>query len=183
MVLSLVSSCYTFSFLSKKLHSVIWPKWSHMICCCCCWVASVVSDSVRPYRRQSTRLPCPWQEHWNGLPFPSPMRETEKWKSSHSVVSDSSRPHGLQPTKLLRPWDFPGKSTGVECHCLRHHMRYGLPKSLYQPGHNPFPLFISTHINNLRYTDDTTLMAESEEELKSPWWKWKKRVKKLAYST
>ena len=23
------------------------------------------------------------------------------------------------------------------------------------------------HINNLRYTDDTTLMAESEEELKS----------------
>ena len=28
------------------------------------------------------------------------------------------RPHGLQPTKLLRPWDFPGKSTGVGCHCL-----------------------------------------------------------------
>ena len=29
-----------------------------------------------------------------------------------------SRPHGLQPTRLLRPWDFPGKSTGVGCHCL-----------------------------------------------------------------
>ena len=29
-------------------------------CCCCCWVASVVSDSVRPHRRQPTRLPCPW---------------------------------------------------------------------------------------------------------------------------
>ena len=28
------------------------------------------------------------------------------------------RPHGLQPTRLLRPWDFPGKSTGVGCHCL-----------------------------------------------------------------
>ena len=27
-------------------------------------------------------------------------------------------PHGLQPTRLLRPWDFPGKSTGVGCHCL-----------------------------------------------------------------
>ena len=26
-------------------------------CCCCCWVASVVSDSVRPHRRQPTRLP------------------------------------------------------------------------------------------------------------------------------
>ena len=36
------------------------------------------------------------------------------------------------------------------------------------------------NINNLRYADDTTLMAESEEELKSLWWKWKKRVKKLA---
>ena len=33
----------------------------------------------------------------------------------------------------------------------------------------------------LRYADDTTLMAESEEELKSlSWCKWKWRVKKLA---
>ena len=30
------------------------------------------------------------------------------------------------------------------------------------------------NINNLRYTDDTTLMAESEEELKSPLMKVKK---------
>ena len=28
--------------------------------CCCCEVASVVSDSVRPQRRQPTRLPRPW---------------------------------------------------------------------------------------------------------------------------
>ena len=27
---------------------------------CCCCVASVVSDSVRPHRRQPTRLPHPW---------------------------------------------------------------------------------------------------------------------------
>ena len=58
------------------------------------------------------------QEHWSGLPFPSPMHEREKWKWSRSVVSDSSRPHGLQPTRLLCPWDFPGKSTAVGCHCL-----------------------------------------------------------------
>ena len=58
------------------------------------------------------------QEHWSGLPFPSPVHESEKWKWSRSVGSDSSRPHGLQPTRLLRPWDFPGKSTGVGCHCL-----------------------------------------------------------------
>ena len=29
-------------------------------CCCCCSVTSVVSHSVRPHRRQTTRLPCPW---------------------------------------------------------------------------------------------------------------------------
>ena len=57
------------------------------------------------------------QEHWSGLPFPSPMHESEKWKWSHSVMSNSLRPHGLQPTRLLRPWDFPGKSAGVGCHC------------------------------------------------------------------
>ena len=58
------------------------------------------------------------QKHWSGLPFPSPMHKSEKWKWSRSVLSDSSQPHGLQPTRLLRPWDFPGKSTGVGCHCL-----------------------------------------------------------------
>ena len=36
------------------------------------------------------------------------------------------------------------------------------------------------NINNLRYADDTTLIAESEEELKSLLMKWKRRVKKLA---
>ena len=34
--------------------------------------------------------------------------------------------------------------------------------------------------NNLRYADDTTLMAESEEELRSLLMKVKRRVKKLA---
>ena len=33
-------------------------------------------------------------------------------------MSNSSQPHGLQPTRLLCPRDFPGKSTGVGCHCL-----------------------------------------------------------------
>ena len=29
------------------------------------------------------------QEHWSGLPCPSPMHESEKWKWSRSVVSNS----------------------------------------------------------------------------------------------
>ena len=55
---------------------------------------------------------------WVAISFSSAW----KWKvkGSRSVVSDSSRPHGLQPTRPLRPWDFPGKSTGVGCHCLLH---------------------------------------------------------------
>ena len=37
------------------------------------------------------------------------------------------------------------------------------------------------NINNLRYSDDTTLMAESEEQLKSLLMKeWKRKVQKLA---
>ena len=89
-------------------------------------VASVVSDSVRPQRRQPTRLPAPGfsrHEHWSGLPFPSPMQESEQWKWSRSVMSDSWRPHGLPPSRLLHPWDSPGKNTGVGCHFLLQCMK------------------------------------------------------------
>ena len=55
------------------------------------------------------------QEYWSGVPLPSPMHESEKWKGSCSVVSNSLWPQGLQPTRLLRPWDLLGKSTGVGC--------------------------------------------------------------------
>ena len=76
------------------------------------------------------------QEHWSGLPFPSPMHESEKWKWSCSVVSDFLRPHGLQPTRLLCPWDFPGKSTGVGCHCLlREHPEPGFFSILWDLLH------------------------------------------------
>ena len=61
------------------------------------------------------------------------MHESEKWKWSRSVVSNSLRPHGLQPTRLLHPWDFPGKSTGVGCHCLLHY--------LYLEGMNSWGIF------------------------------------------
>ena len=106
-------------------HSLVYISSFHVFtsllpCCCCRQVASVVSNSVRPHRRQPTRLPPSLgfskQEHWSGVPFPSPMQESERWKWSHSVVSDPQQPRGLQPTRLLCPWDFPSKSTGVGCH-------------------------------------------------------------------
>ena len=59
-------------WLYLEIKKVINVKWGHKgmvlfweegcccCCCCCCWVASVVSDSVQPYRQQPTRLPHPW---------------------------------------------------------------------------------------------------------------------------
>ena len=37
---------------------------------------------------------------------------------------------------------------------------------------------VGRNINNLRYVDDTTLMAESEEELKTLWMKVKEKSEK-----
>ena len=38
------------------------------------------------------------------------------------------------------------------------------------------------NINNLRYAGDTTLMAESKEEVKrASWWGWKSEVKKTGF--
>ena len=83
---------------------------SHFSCVLLCATPSTAAHQASP------SLGFSRQEHWSGLPFPSPMHGSEKWKWSRSVVSDSWRPHGLQPTRLLRPWDFPGKRTGVGCH-------------------------------------------------------------------
>ena len=50
-------------------------------------------------------------------------------------MSDSVRPHRRQPTRLLCPWDFPGRSTGVGCHCLLHQKfaeEGKLPNSFYK---------------------------------------------------
>ena len=43
-----------------------------------------------------------------------------------------------------------------------------------------FSVLFQEHINNPRYADDTTLMAESKEELKSLLMKVKEEMKKLA---
>ena len=41
-------------------------------CCCCCCAASVVSNSVQPHQAPPS-LGFSRQEHWSGLPLPSPM--------------------------------------------------------------------------------------------------------------
>ena len=79
-----------------------------MTCCyCCCWVASVMSDSVQPHRRQPTRL---------HRPRDSPGKNTGV--GCHFLLQCLKPPHRRQPTRLHHPRDFPGKCTGVGCHCL-----------------------------------------------------------------
>ena len=50
--------------------------------------------TVWPHRREPTRLPSlefSRQEHWSGLPFPSPMHESEKWQWRRSVSTPTSK--------------------------------------------------------------------------------------------
>ena len=103
---------------------------SYLICCCCCRFSRVrlCATPWMAAHQAPPSLGFSRQEHWSGLPFPSPMHESEKWKWSHSVFSDSYRPRGLQPTRPLCPWDPPGKSTGVGCYCLLQVTWYSCPK-------------------------------------------------------
>ena len=54
------SITYYLRGLGKLLESLNFLICRRGCCCCCCWVTSVVSNSMRPQRRQPTRLPCPW---------------------------------------------------------------------------------------------------------------------------
>ena len=75
------------------------------ICCCCCKVASVVSNSVQPHRRQPTRLPRTWDSPGKntrvGCQF---LLQCMKVKSEREVAQSS-------PT-LRDPTDYslPGSS-------------------------------------------------------------------------
>ena len=103
------------------------------------------------------------QEHWSGLPFPSPMHESEKWKGSRSVVSDSLRPHGLQPTRLLHPWDFPGKTTGVGCHCLNIHEMPAT--SLLKYTRNKQNLSVKSTVKDVKHTQARCYKNNNDEHL------------------
>ena len=46
--------------IRKKYIYIFSIKFPSACCCCCFWVASVVSNSAWPHRRQHTRLPRPW---------------------------------------------------------------------------------------------------------------------------
>ena len=55
-------------------------------------------------------------------------------------MSDPQRPQGLQPSGLLHPLDFPGKSTGVVCHCLSKYRLASRSRVRLQSGRPRFDL-------------------------------------------
>ena len=108
------------------------------------------------------------QEHWSGVPLPSPVHESEKWKWSGSVVSDSSRPHGLQPSRLLHSWDFPGKSTGVGCHCL-----------LCNPSQVTNSIFQTIRTNNFPICMEIQKTSNNQSSLEKEEWNWRNQPASL----
>ena len=112
------------------------------------------------------------QEHWSGLPFPSPCM---KVKSESEVTElcptvsdpmDCSTPgssvHGIFQARVLE-W-------GAIAFSLRNAGLEETQAGIKIAGRN---------ISNFRYADDTTLMAESEEELKSLLMKVKEESEKV----
>ena len=71
------------SFLSEPLRLLLLSRFSRVWLCATPETAAHQAPPSLGFSRQ---------EHWRGLPFPSPMQESEKWKWSCSVVSDSVRP-------------------------------------------------------------------------------------------
>jgi len=59
---------------------------------------------------------------WAAISFSSAWKWKVKVKSLSHIQLLAT--HGLWPTRLLYPWDFPGKSTGVGCHCLLRYRYY-----------------------------------------------------------
>ena len=95
--------------------------------CCCCLVASVVPNSVRPHRRQPTRLPRPWDSPGKntgvGCHF---LLQCMKVRSESEVAQscltlsdpmDCSLPgssvHGIFQARVLK-WDFTAFSVPLQ---------------------------------------------------------------------
>ena len=54
-----IKTIISYSFSTHKTGNFV-KMIKPCLCCCCCEVASVMSDYVRPHRRQPTRLRRPW---------------------------------------------------------------------------------------------------------------------------
>ena len=70
-----------------QVRHVKWLLLSHFSCVQLCATPYTAAHQAPPFLGFSR------QEHWSGLPFPSPMRESEKWKGSRSVTTPWTAAH------------------------------------------------------------------------------------------
>ena len=138
-----------------------------LYCYCCCCITSVVSDSVRPHRRQPTRLCRPWdspgKNTGGGCHF---LLQCIKVKSEREVVRSSptlsdlmdcsppgSSAHGIFQPRVLE-WVAIG-TTVLQLYCFDKHNPGQFQLSTYtrnaesswsgSPGHMSSLIFIKSH--------------------------------------
>ena len=79
-IVTMIALSWKWHTLPLKMLLLLLSRFSHVWLC--------VTPQTVPHQA-SQSLGFSRQEHWSGLPFPSPMHESEKLKWSRSVVSDS----------------------------------------------------------------------------------------------
>ena len=130
----------------------------------------------RTGREREPREPC-------SVTFAAAVAAAAKSLQSCPTLCDTI--DGSPPTRLRHPRDSPGKNTGVGCHsitfgfCLFNlYAEYIMRNTGLEEAQAGIKI-ARRNINNLRYADDTTLMAQSEEELKSLLMKVKEESEKV----
>ena len=151
-----------------------------------------MSTSLWPHRLQHARLPCPSPSprvYSNSCPLSQWCHST----ISSSVIPFSSCLQSFLPSACFQMSQFftsGGQSTGASASASASVLAVNIQGWFPLGWTGWFPCcpkgrsttwikIAGRNISNLRYADDTTLMAESEEELKASWWNWKRRVKRL----
>ena len=141
------------------------------------------------------------QEYWSGVPLPSPKKKCGDCVDHHKlwkILKDIGIPDHL--TCLLRnlyagqeaavrtghattDWFKIGKGVHQGCilsPCLLNfYAEYIMRNAGLEEAQAGITIAGRRNINNLRYADDTTLMAESEEELKNLLMKVKEKREKV----
>ena len=78
--LSHTANSHWLSILHMVVYMLLPSCFSRVRLCATPWTAAYQASPSLGFSRQ---------EYWSGLPFPSPMHESGKWKWSRSVVSNS----------------------------------------------------------------------------------------------
>ena len=79
----LYASCWTTLLYSSRYYATTAAAAKSLQSC------PILSDPWTVAHQTPLSMGFSRQEYWSGLPFPSPMHESEKWKWSHSVMFNS----------------------------------------------------------------------------------------------